>query len=312
MRALLRRGTLIPVVVVASAVSAAAAAHAAGLPVITRTTVDRTAGDFGELKIAGQNLLLPPVVTLAGTSLGVVSATSTQIVASLNNVPNIHDQPGDYLLTLSKGGFPYAAFIVTIGAGGAAGPPGPKGDKGDTGPAGSPGLPGAPGEPGPAGPAGTSVAGVIHIYLSQCGGPCVEGSDSFPFSWTNASAQGYSWTTASNTAPASFTHDGTGTITIQQSGLYSIKLHGMVIPAIDIGRTAALSPFVNGAVDSSPSSAHAFNHRYCRAGYWDQFSATFVREISAGTTIGWGYLKYVSLTHWAHDGYTAIEIVRLR
>lgn len=132
-------------------------AHAAGLPIVISTSVDPAAGDYGQLTIVGQNLLTPPVVTLGSTALGVVSASPTQIVASLQNVAGIEHTPGDYLLVLSRGPLPYAAFTVTIGAVGPAGPVGPKGDKGDagdTGPQGLPGLNGINGATGPTGPVG--------------------------------------------------------------------------------------------------------------------------------------------------------------
>lgn len=137
-----------------------AARATSGIPVVTRASVDLSAGPYGQIKIVGEFLPTPPVVALGGTVLGIVSASRTQIVASLQNVAGIKDVPGDYLLIISKGGIPYAAFVATVGGAGPAGPPGaagPKGDKGDTGPqglAGSPGPAGHDGPPGPSGPTG--------------------------------------------------------------------------------------------------------------------------------------------------------------
>jgi hypothetical protein len=82
---------------------------AAGLPLVTSASVDLTAGGYGQLTVTGQFLLTPPIVTLGGTALGVVSASTTRIVASLQNVAGIQDEPGDYLLTLSKGSLTYAS-----------------------------------------------------------------------------------------------------------------------------------------------------------------------------------------------------------
>src|SRR5260221_5479255 len=138
-------------------------ANATGVPVVTSASVDFTAGPYGQVTIMGQFLLTPPAVALGGTVLGVVSATSTKVVASLQNVASIRNSPGSYLLVLSKGGLPYAAFVATVGSvapTGRAGPAGPtgllgaKGDKGDTGSTGSTGPQGPKGDPGPAGPAG--------------------------------------------------------------------------------------------------------------------------------------------------------------
>jgi hypothetical protein len=136
--------------------SSGAVVHAAGLPLVISARVDSEAGGYGELTIVGQNLPVPPVVALGGTVLGVVSASPTQIVASLQNVAGIHETPRDYLLVISKGAIPYAAFIVTVGAVGPAGPTGPKGEKGDVGDTGPQGLPGATGPAGPSGPAGAN------------------------------------------------------------------------------------------------------------------------------------------------------------
>jgi len=61
-------------------------AHAAGRPVVTTARADATAGGFGQVTIVGQNLPVPPVVALGGTELSVVSASATEIVASLQNV----------------------------------------------------------------------------------------------------------------------------------------------------------------------------------------------------------------------------------
>ena len=74
-----------------------------GPPVVTSASVDFTAGANGQLTIVGQFLPTPPVVALGGTVLGTVSASPTKIVASLQNVAGIQNQPGDYLLTISKG-----------------------------------------------------------------------------------------------------------------------------------------------------------------------------------------------------------------
>jgi len=134
-----------------------------GIPLVTSASVDFTEGPYGQITITGQFLPTSPVVTLGGTVLApVVSASPTQIVASLQSMAGIQHDPGDYLLTISKRDILYAAFVATVGEVGPAGPTGPtgaKGDKGDTGPQGLPGLTGPPGQngsPGPPGPAGAT------------------------------------------------------------------------------------------------------------------------------------------------------------
>lgn len=155
-------------------------AHATGgIPVVTRTSVDFTAGPYGQLTIVGHFLLTPPTVALGGTTLGIVSATSTQIVASLRNVAGIRNVPGNYLLVISKSGIPYALLTATVG-GGIAGPPGAKGDKGDPGdrgpmgfqgPKGDQGDTGLQGEAGPAGPPGPPGPGTAPPAAPPCFDP---------------------------------------------------------------------------------------------------------------------------------------------
>ena len=88
-------------------------------------------------------------MTLAGTSLVVLSATETHVLAQLPSDLG----PGSYLLSVARG--PAAvqsdAFDLTIGTAGPPGPTGPRGEKGDTGPD---GLPGPTGPEGPTGPRG--------------------------------------------------------------------------------------------------------------------------------------------------------------
>src|SRR5258708_16976302 len=136
------------VAIVLALLSGGGVAHATGgIPLVTRATVDVTAGSHGQVTIVGQFWPTPPVVTLGGTVVGVISATPTQIVASLQNVAGIKDMPGDYQLKIChgdetgerRGGGDHdgrddngscTTFGVTIGAGGAPGPKGPRGGQG--------------------------------------------------------------------------------------------------------------------------------------------------------------------------------------
>jgi hypothetical protein len=115
----------------------------------------------GEIAISGQNLPRAPHVALGGTPLTVLSSSDTDIVASLEAVAGIENDPGDYLLVVSPHGRsgPSSTLVVTVGADGPAGPSGPPGPPGPAGPAGATGPQGPmglPGPPGPTGPAGAT------------------------------------------------------------------------------------------------------------------------------------------------------------
>jgi hypothetical protein len=126
--------------------------RAANKPEVLSAAVDFTVG-YGEITIVGLNLPSMPNVTLDGTLLDVISASPTQIVASLQAVAGIENQPGNYQLTVSEGNGAQITFVVTIGTMGPSGPTGPTGATGATGPT---GPAGATGPSGPAGPTGST------------------------------------------------------------------------------------------------------------------------------------------------------------
>src|SRR5215467_4004860 len=150
------------------AVAAPAPAQSPQL-VITSATFDAS---NGRLVIDGQNFLAargheghgrgsaPPVVTLDLQPLTVISATSTEIVASLSGT----FPEGTYLITVSRGNnenengaFAVAIYHEEYGQG-SSGPTGPAGPAGEVGPAGVPGATGPVGPAGPQGPAGPAGA----------------------------------------------------------------------------------------------------------------------------------------------------------
>lgn len=105
-----------------------------------------------ELTVRGSSLARGttlPSVTFDGAPLTVLSATPTQVVASL---PNTYT-PGTYIVIVARGSRlgEFAIFAVTIGA---VGPPGARGEAGPRGADGHDGAPGATGPVGPQGPAG--------------------------------------------------------------------------------------------------------------------------------------------------------------
>jgi hypothetical protein len=151
---------------------------------------------------------------------------------------------------------------------------------------------------------------VIHVYLAQCGGPC--GSYHALNTWTNVSAIGYAWGTSENTAPAVFSHNGAGTITILQTGVYMVSLYSLAIPVNNVAWTEGLCPFINGSLNCHPNGALPYHHGYHPGGWWDQQKSTYVRSLDAGTTVQWGYINTEPLVNWAHDSYTALEVIRIK
>jgi hypothetical protein len=110
----------------------------------------------------GVDVMLSPLITLAGVPLAPLSLSDTEIVAQLPSGL----APGSYRLMLTSAREherAAATFDVTVGAigpQGPAGPAGPAGEPGAQGPAGARGLPGPAGLQGPAGPTGpTGPAG---------------------------------------------------------------------------------------------------------------------------------------------------------
>jgi hypothetical protein len=146
------RALLAVAVVISLSLAVSGEVRAADRPQVISATVDFAVG-YGEITIVGENFPSTPDVRLDGTFLDVISASPTQIVASLQAVAGIEDQPGNYQLTVSQGNGAQITFVVTIGTMGPSGPTGPQGDTGATGPA---GPAGATGPSGPAGPTGST------------------------------------------------------------------------------------------------------------------------------------------------------------
>jgi hypothetical protein len=130
--------------------------------------------------------------------------------------------------------------------------------------------------------------------------------------WADISAGGYSWT-AVNNSPATFSHNGAGRVTLLKGGTFMIRLHGMMMPTADAWGIAALCPILNGSADCSPNSSLGYHHHWYPAGWWAQFGGPFdfVRDLPAGTTVGWGYQPREAMNYWAYDNYTALEIIRI-
>ena len=133
----------------------AAVRAAAQAPLIITAEIDSA---NNEISIAGVNLAPPvgtPEVRLGNSTLSVVSASPTAIVATVP--PTL--APGTYLLYVRVGTL-FGACDVTYGA---QGPPGRPGGVGPQGPTGAAGPAGAQGPPGPQGPSGS----LALPYLGQ-------------------------------------------------------------------------------------------------------------------------------------------------
>jgi hypothetical protein len=159
----------------------------------------------------------------------------------------------------------------------------------------------------------SSSAAFIHAYLLQCGGgPCA--SYHTLNQWTDVSAQNYNWVTAANNSPATYAHNDHGRITLLKTGTYWIRLYAIFQPTADSGHIASVCPSLNGSADCSPSwSSNGIKYCYYKAAFWARMGGPydFIRTLGAGTTVGWAYYPYQALNDWAHDYYTAIEIIRL-
>lgn len=148
----------------------------------------------------------------------------------------------------------------------------------------------------------------ILAYLSQCGGAC--SSYHVLNSWVNVPSYNYAWTTAINNATDVFTHNNKGLITVSQAGTYRIMLTTIAMPAANVGWVTALCPYINGSITCVGTTA-VYDHEYSVAGYWQENTKEFVADLAAGSTVGFGYHTANALTYWAHDGYTAIDVLRV-
>ena len=131
-------------------------------PVVTKGTfnyqtnqVTLSGSGFEPTKVA-------PTVVMSRTTLSVVSASDTQIVAKLPATV----APGAYGITVKVTGGASTVFDMTYGAEGPQGPAGPAGAKGPQGATGQAGLTGATGPQGPQGPSG-APGGVLYFSANS-------------------------------------------------------------------------------------------------------------------------------------------------
>lgn len=154
--------------------------------------------------------------------------------------------------------------------------------------------------------------GYIYIFLYQCGGgPC---SGNHPVNtWTELSNLGYSWITGTNTLPSVFSHNGSGRITVGQSGTYHVRLSAMLIPTATTGVPAIICPFLNGGANCNNHGYYSsgLQHRYYPAGWWGRSKHEFVMNLPQGTIVGYGIHPTTTLTRWGHDNYTSLELRRI-
>src|SRR5207247_1171111 len=114
------RALLAVAVAISLSLAVSGKARAANKPDVISAAVDFTVG-YGEITIVGENFPSTPNVRLDGTLLDVISASPTQIVASLQAVAGIRNLPGDYQLKICDAGdHSCTTFVVTIVAHAAA------------------------------------------------------------------------------------------------------------------------------------------------------------------------------------------------
>lgn len=150
----------------------------------------------------------------------------------------------------------------------------------------------------------------MKISLAQCGWPC--GSYHAINAWVNVSSYWYNWSTPINTDNNwTFSHNNKWTITVNKNGVYRIREQVMMIPTANIARIYGC-PYINGSADCGHlGAADWLRHSYYPAGWWAQNATEFIFELSAGSTVGYGYYIYNAMSYWAHDTYTYLEITRI-
>lgn len=155
----------------------------------------------------------------------------------------------------------------------------------------------------------TDQTPVIRVYLdpSNCsGGPCP--SHHTLNAWYNIGAN-YTHAVTYNNDPSTFTASN-GVVTVHKAGTYRIRIHMMQIPSVATSYRYA-APYINGAVNTmGASSADYVPHTYMPTSIWTSTVHTFTGNITAGSTVSYGYHPHVALDYWAHVNYTGMEIVR--
>jgi hypothetical protein len=156
---------------------------------------------------------------------------------------------------------------------------------------------------------GQGRGSLMKIRLAQCGGGCA--SYHALNTWINVSGYGYTWSTALNTDSSTFTHNNTGTITVSKAGVYRVRVGTMFVPTTDAAYVYGC-PIINGSANCGPlGSAEGLRHSYHPAGWWGQNITSFIFELTAGTTVGYGYYTPYTLSYWANDSYTFLEVTRV-
>lgn len=149
----------------------------------------------------------------------------------------------------------------------------------------------------------------MKIRLAQCGGGCA--SYHALNTWINVPSYGYAWTVATNTDSSTFSHNNTGTITVAKAGVYRIRIGTMFIPTTDAAYIYGC-PLINGSANCGPlGAAEGLRHSYHPAGWWGQNINTFIFDLAANTTVGYAYYTPYTLSYWANDSYTFVEVTRV-
>ena len=153
----------------------------------------------------------------------------------------------------------------------------------------------------------SSQTAVVRVLLNICGGACA-GYHTLN-TWFNIGASyGHS---VSNGDPATFTTTTNGSVTLNRTGTYMIRIRQLQIPTADSSYRYGC-PFINGGANCLGASAVDYvPHFRTFAGWWGSSTHTFVATLSAGTVVSYGYYPVQALNYWAYDYYTGMEIIRL-
>lgn len=155
---------------------------------------------------------------------------------------------------------------------------------------------------------GKGRGSVMKITIGICPSGCT--SYHALNTWINVASYGYAWTTSLNTDSSTFTHNGTGLITISKAGVYRIRIGTMFIPSTDAAYIYGC-PILSGSANCGLGAPEGLRHSYHPAGWWGQNINTFVFDLAAGATVGYGYYTPYTLSYWANNGYTFVEVTRV-
>ena len=146
----------------------------------------------------------------------------------------------------------------------------------------------------------------FKMNLAYCGGACW----SYHTLNVRTNLNGYTYSQIYNTDSANFVKSG-GTVTINEAGVYNIRITNIAIPAADSAAAwgAYYCPFINWSANCLGTAGYV--HRYSPAWWWSNVDTEFVAPLAAWTTVSIWIHQYQAMTYWANDTYLSLEITRI-